>query len=80
MDVIRHDDETASEPMVTLRAVEQKRDEALECFLVVEDAGAAINAWRQQIGNVSVAIRPYAMETAKTTGWMVGWCRSGNAV
>ena len=55
--------------MVTLRAVEEERNESFKRNFIVQNAGAAINAWRQQIGNVSVAIRPYAMETAEAAEW-----------
>jgi hypothetical protein len=56
--VVGHDDETAAEPTVTLWAVEQEGNETLEGVLIVEHAGAAIHAYRQQVGDISVMVRP----------------------
>jgi hypothetical protein len=58
VNVIGHDDKAATEPMVPLRAVEQERNEPLEGVLIVEHAGAAIHAYRQQVGDISVMVRP----------------------
>jgi hypothetical protein len=65
MNVVGHDDETPSKPMVAGRAIEEKGNEALECGFVVEDASTAIHAQGQKTGNISVAIRPDKMQTAK---------------
>jgi hypothetical protein len=73
VDVVGHDDKAATEPVVTLRAVEQKCDEPLEGVLVIEHTGAAIHARRQQVGDVSVTVRPDTMQTAQAArGWFVG--------
>jgi hypothetical protein len=73
VNVIGHDDKAAAEPVVPLWAIEQKRHEPLEGVLVIEHAGAAIYANRQQVGDVSVTVRPNAMQTAQTArGWFVG--------
>jgi hypothetical protein len=64
VDVVGHDDETTAEPMITLRAVEQKRDEPLEGVLVIEHADTAIYADRQQVGDISVTVRPDTMQAA----------------
>jgi hypothetical protein len=69
MDVIGYDDEAASEPMIPLRAVEQEGNEAFESGLVVQDVRAAIHTHRQEIGNVSIAIRPDALQTAQAARW-----------
>jgi hypothetical protein len=63
--MVRHDDETAAKPTVPLGAVEEKGNEALEGFLVIQDASAAIHAYRQKVGNVAIAVRPDAMQTAQ---------------
>jgi len=49
VNVIGHHNKTASEPMVTLWAVEQERDEALERVIVVENAGSPIHTDCQEI-------------------------------
>jgi hypothetical protein len=69
MKVVGHDDESASKPTVAGRAIEKERCEALECVFIVEDAGAAFDAYRQEVGNVSVAVGPDLMKTAEATGW-----------
>jgi hypothetical protein len=61
MDVVGHDNETASEPTVARRAVKKECSETLESVIVVEDTGAALHAYRQEIGNVPIAIRPNAV-------------------
>jgi hypothetical protein len=64
VNVIGHHDETTAKPMVALRAVEQERDETLEGVLVVEHTDAAVHANGQQVGDVSVTVRPDTMQAA----------------
>ena len=73
VNVVGHDDETASEPMMPLWAVEQERNEPLERVFVVQDTGTAIHAHPQEIRNIPLAIRPDAMQAAKAArGWSIG--------
>jgi hypothetical protein len=55
--------------MVTHGAVEEERDETFEGGFVVEDAGTTIHAYRQEIRDVSVAVRPHAMQSAEAAWW-----------
>jgi hypothetical protein len=72
MNVIGHHDEAASEPTVTCRAVEEERNQSLERRFGVEDAGASSYTYRQEIGDVPIAIRPDAMQAAQAAwGWFV---------
>jgi hypothetical protein len=64
VDVVGHDDKAAAEPVVTLRAIEQELDETLEGILVIEHADTAIHADRQQVGDISVTVRPDTMQAA----------------
>jgi hypothetical protein len=59
--VVGHDDETAAEPTVTLWVVEQEGNETLEVVLIVEHARPAVHANGQQVGDVSIAVRPDTM-------------------
>ena len=81
MKVIGHDDETASEPMITRLAIKEKRNEAFENGVVVKDAVPAIYANCQEIGNVSVAVRPNSVKAAEPAGrsGIVGFIVCGDA-
>jgi hypothetical protein len=65
MKMIRHHHETPGKPTITGWAVQEKCNETLKRGLVVEDAGAALHAERQQIRNVPVAVEPHPMETTE---------------
>lgn len=68
MDMIGHDDEPTRKPMVTLRAIEEKRREPLEDVFVVEDRETALDAKCEEIGEVAFAVAPDPGEAAKTAG------------
>ena len=72
VDVVGHEDEATAVPMIASRAVEQEGDETLEGVLVIEHAGAAIHANRQQVGDVSVAVGPDTMQATQAAWGFVG--------
>src|SRR5579859_3768012 len=80
MNVVGHDDEAPSKPVVAGWAIEEECNEALECGLIVQDSRAAIHAQGQKIGNISVAIRPDTMQAAKTARVRFVRCENGEAV
>jgi hypothetical protein len=72
MNMIGHDDEAASEPMVTSRAVKQEGDETLERFVVVQHPGTAFHAYRQEVGNIAIAIWPDVVQAPESSwAWSV---------
>ena len=68
VNVVGHDDEPASEPVVAGGAVEQKCNKTFKGRFVIEDADAAINAGSQEVRDVAVAIGPNAVEAAEAAG------------
>jgi hypothetical protein len=49
MNMVRHYHEAPGKPAITRRTVQQKPGEAFKRGLVIEDAGTAIHAEREQV-------------------------------
>jgi hypothetical protein len=80
MDVVGHGDETAPVPTVARRAIEKECNETVKGRFVVQNVGAAIHAYRQEIRNVPVEIRPNAMKATKAAGWWLVRRENGGTV
>jgi hypothetical protein len=61
MDVIWHEDESATKPSVSAWAVEKEFDQPLEGGLVVKDVRSSQYTECQEIGKVAFAVGPNAM-------------------
>jgi hypothetical protein len=69
MKVVGHDDKPAAKPIVTIRAVEEERYQALERLFVVQNTFPSAYAQCEEIRNVAVTIGPDAMQSAQAAGW-----------
>jgi hypothetical protein len=78
--VVGHDNETASEPTVSCRAVEKECSQTFECGFVVQNVRVTIHAQREEVGDVAVAIRPDPMETAEAVRGRFVRCGNRDAV
>jgi hypothetical protein len=63
--MVWHHHEPPREPVVAHRTIHEESAQTLERVLVVQNAGAALDADGPEIREVAVAIGPNAMETAQ---------------
>jgi hypothetical protein len=78
MNVIRHDDKPPSKPVISCWTIEEERNQPPKYNFIVEDMRTTLHARCQKIRDVSIAVRPHAMQATQTP---LRWtCIMGSAV